>query len=356
MKRQILYLMLVILLLGSIIPGKAQDTFTLEGTVIQGTANGAALPESLPLQLRLFDEQGQIQQTLSADTDSSGKFVFEGVPIDQEAFYTVAAFWAGIEQYSVPMKYNEIAGAIEFPVYEITDSLEAVIAHRGNLRIDFAEVGQLGIQILLELNYANLGDKIVLAQPNTAEAHAFTIELPVGAVGISPEAAPGIAPQRYREIDSINDLPIPGIQDTQPLVPNWPNLMRVSFWVPYEAGAIIDMRFPFAVSDVAVFVREDTVILESDLLTLQEEKETSSGRVYEIYTQNRLLNPAEPFKFTLLGRPTETVKGSNPTQSDSGSSSPVIILIVILAAILMLTGAVVWMVRSRKPENLDALS
>ena len=118
---------------------------------------------------------------------------------------------------------------VEFPLYELTDSLENVAASRGNLRIEFTDVNEIGVQMLLELSYGNVGDRIVMQDPNTAEAHSFTIELPIGARGIAPEAPPNET-QRYQPITVDGNLDIPGIQDTQPLVPNWVNLMRVSFF------------------------------------------------------------------------------------------------------------------------------
>lgn len=337
---------LILLFLSLFSPlANAQDTFQLNGKLIQGTPDGQPLTSSLPLRLKLLSADGEVLQTLSAASDSDGNFTFEAVPIDTEAFYVVTTFWAGIEQSSLPVKYEELGETLEFPLYELTESLADVVANRGNLRIEFTEVNAVGVQMLLELNYANLGQRIVLSNPNSPDAASFTIELPVGAFGIAPEQAPGSV-QRFVPVEQV---PIPGVRDTQPLVPNWPNVMRVSFFVPYQDGAVIDMRFPFAVADMGVFVREDTVQLESSLLALSEEKQTSSGRTYAVYTQIEPLDAGEPFKFTLLGQPTITTR---PTAApNEPSSSSIVLIVLVLGALIVFGGLMAWFIRSRQVES-----
>ena len=56
--------------------------------------------------------------------------------------------------------------------------------------------------------------------------------------------------------------------------------------MPYSDGAVIDMRFPFAVTDLSVFVREDTVSLVSDTHALSGRQETTSGNIYHVYNQD----------------------------------------------------------------------
>ena len=157
-----------------------------------------------------------------------GRFVFGGVPRSEQNLYAVSTVWNDLEQSSLPQTLAEFAMPLDVPLYDITDSLANVVADRGNLRIDFDEANDLGVQMLLELHYANLGEAIVL-QSREPQA-AFTIELPVGAFAIAPEQAPGSI-QRYQSVDQIGDLAIPGIVDTQPIVPNWPNVLRASFFL-----------------------------------------------------------------------------------------------------------------------------
>jgi hypothetical protein len=276
---------------------------------------------------------------MSAGSAADGSFTFADVPrYTNGSLYVITTFWDGIEQNTIPATADQIIAPIEFILYETTDSLSDVIANRGNLRIEFEDVNAVGIEMLLELSYINLGDRIIFNE------NGFQmVELPVGAYGIAVEPSPGDI-QRYETVDS---FPIPGVLDTQPLIPGVPNVMRVSFLVPYEEGAVIDMRFPFAVTDLGVFVREETVTLESSLLALSDTQETSSGRIYDVYAPQKSLNPGEPFKFTLMGKPTITVRNPTTTRVESDSSFAPILIALVLGGFILLAGAVIWLLRTR---------
>jgi hypothetical protein len=326
---------------------QAQDTTNLTGKLIQGTAGGAPLAPDIPVRLEIFSSEGELRETYSAISDAEGNVVFESVPrYTDGSLYVLVATWAGIEQSSLPVTLTENSQSLELPLYETTTSLNDVVLYEGNLQVNFEQTNAVGVQMLLEITYTNLGDKIVLANPVTG---AFTAELPVGALAIAPEQVEGSA-LRFQPVDQIGDLAIPGIRDMQPLVPNWPNIMRVSFFVPYELGAIIDMRFPFSVNNIRIFVRQDTVYVDGgELFEFTDETETSSGRVYQIYEQTRPLKSGEPFKFSLVGQPTQTVQKSSERSSDDGSSSAMtIVLVVVFVALVIFVGLTVWLVQARK--------
>jgi hypothetical protein len=337
--RKIALIAAVLLLLVSV--ASAQESFDFEGTL---TFGDDPLQESLPLTLNIYDSGGVLLESFQSNSDEQGRFVFGNVPRSDENLYSVASVWNGVEQSSLPQTLAEFTAPLEFPLYDITDSLADVVADRGNLRIEFDEANSAGVQMLLEVHYANLGEGIVLQADEPQRS--FTIELPVGAFGIAPQEAPG-GIQRYQSVDRIGELAIPGIMDTQPLVPHWPNVLRASFFVPYEDGAVIDMRFPFAVGDMAIFVREDTVSLISNTHSLSDRQETSSGRVYHVYNQTQPLAPGEPFLFTLSGEPVQTVRPA--AGGDSGGSSTLIVLIV--GSVLVFGGLMAWLLMTRRSES-----
>ena len=334
--------MLVAALIFPMTRASAQENFDFEGRLVQGND---PLRESLPLTLNIFDSNGVVLESFQSNSDEEGRFVFGGVPRSDENLYAVSTTWNGIEQSSLPQTLAEFTPPLDVPLYDITDSLADVVADRGNLRIDFDEASNLGVQMLLELHYANLGEAIVLQAGDPQRA--FIIELPVGAFGIAPQEAPGNV-QRYESVDQIGDLAIPGIADSQPLVPNWPNVLRASFFVPYQDGAVIDMRFPFAVGNLTIFVREDTVTLESDSHSLSDRQETSSGNVYHVYDQTQPLAPNEPLVFTLSGTPIESVR---PAVDDSANSSGAILIVLVLGAALVFGGLMAWLLLARRSES-----
>ena len=57
----------------------AQETISIRGTVVNGTA-GAGLPPELPVLLLVSDEAGGLVFTGQASTDLEGEFQFEDVP------------------------------------------------------------------------------------------------------------------------------------------------------------------------------------------------------------------------------------------------------------------------------------
>lgn len=337
--------------------GESSGTLSLSGRLIQGTADGPPLPAQIPLRLSIFSPEGALVESFNGISQADYSYTFPDLPRYEGHFYAISATWAGLEQSTLPFKPDELeaqGGVLDFPLYEVTDSLGGVLGSRGNLRVEFSETDTLGLLILMEVVYSNIGDRIVLANPNTPLAESFTLELPVGAYGLSFEEAPGPR-QRYAEVAAVDGMPIPGIRDTQPLVPNWPHLMRASFFLPYEDGAVIDFRFPFPVTDFGVFVREDRVSLEGDLFQQTEQTETTSGKVYRLYIQTRPLEADEAFKFTLLGRPVETAAiEPNTTGGELGLGS--LFIGMGLMMLLVIGGLVLWLVSTRRARDRHTTS
>jgi len=316
----------------------AQETFALTGRVIQGTVDGSPLAEGYALQLLILGEDGGLIETRHSQSRPDGTFIFDGVPSNPAFFYAVTTQWAGIEQSSIPLKKEEIsaAGGVEFALFDVTDSLDNVVVSGGNLRVEFPPTGQLGVQILLELTYVNLGNRLIYSP-----AGALAIELPVGAFGTAMEETSS-GTGRFTVVDSL----IPAIVDMQPLVPDVPYILRASFFVPYADGAVLDIRFPVAMNDLSIFIRDDRVELQSNLHTPADTQSTSSGNVYRVYDQTTPLLPGEPFKFTLLGNitPPPTL-ASQPT-----SSSGTVLVALILGAVLVFSGLMAWFVLARRTE------
>lgn len=321
-----------------VLPAHAQDeTFTLAGQLTQGTPNGSPLRENLPLLLKILDENGQeigVKQTLA---QNDFRFQFENLPANPQHFYVVTATWAGLEQTTPPLTLALLPASLDFPLYETTADLGDVVAYRGNVRLEFEEVNRLGLQVLVELSYTNLGDRIVW---NEALRHSLVMELPVGAFGFAAEVPSANAAQRYQFIDEVANLAIPAVKDTLPLLPNFPNVMRISFFVPYDDGAVIDMRLPLALDDFRLFMRAEQVQLTSADLQLTEETETSSGRVYQVYEQIVPFERNQPIQFTLLGTSINS-QPPLPPVNERGSNAVIFVGIVVA---MIFSGVILWLI------------
>ncbi|NJL95974.1 MAG: hypothetical protein HC915_20710, partial [Anaerolineae bacterium] len=284
---------------------------------------------------------------------ADGRFRFVEVASYPEGhLYVLAATWAGIEQTSLPRLRQEITQPTEFPLYEITDDLGQVVANRGNLRVEFQQIGGVPVlQMLLELAYVNLGDHIVLDEPNTPQAHAFTLELPVGAFNIAPEQPPG-GVQRFQPVENLRNLEISGVQDTQPLAPGYGQRLAVSFFVPYRDGAVIDMRLPFALDDLGVFVQAAQGLeLEGDFLNFSETQTTSTGRRYDVYTQTTPLEPNAPLKFSLAGQPINQASAGAQALTSTESDTALVLVLGGGVALLVIMGLAIWFWLARRTER-----
>jgi hypothetical protein len=339
---------LLLLLLSS--HSSAQETTSIEGILIQGTEGGDPLPGNLAVKLDILDADNQVTDTFTTLSGADGTFRFDNVPLEADGSYVFSTPWAGIQQSSLPFKIADYQEAVPFLVYEVTNELGGVVAEQGNLRIERYEPSLGSLAMLLEVSYVNLGDRIVT---DTAEG-SFTVELPVGTLGIAVEQPPGEV-QRFVAVNSIDGLPIPGLRDTQPLIPGWPNILRVSFFVPYTAGAVVDMRFPFPLNDVSVFVTEGVTSLESDLLTPADQQETSSGQQYRVYNQTRPLDRGEPFVFTLSGTPaTPQPAPATSRQATNENGAGSLLLVLLIGTVLIFGGIIfgLWWARQRQGSSL----
>ena len=69
-----------LLILAPSVIAQEAETFTVEGMLIQGTENGDALPDSLPLNLEIFSPDGERIQGFGANSSDDYTFRFENIP------------------------------------------------------------------------------------------------------------------------------------------------------------------------------------------------------------------------------------------------------------------------------------
>jgi|GEM_PF-6678166 len=351
MKPYILITVISILLVG-ILPTNAQNTDTLDiqGTLIQGTVEGDPLPDALTVQLQVFDANGELSQTYQTISTAAQEFEFLAIPRDPDSIYAFSATWAGIEQTSLPYKVTDLENSeipIEFFLFDVTDNANDILGTIANLNISFNEVDELGARLVLELHYINLGDQIVY-NPN---GETLAVELPVAALGIALEDS--ASRDRFETVNRYNDAPIPAVLDTQPIVPRTNNALRVSFFVPYDNGAVIDMRFPVAFSGMELSVRQDGVVLQGEGLVIRDPIETSGGQVFDTYTLETPLNPETPLKFTMTGlaASSDRAAAQRLTLEQESETSASLLITIGLGALLVFGGVMAWLFSLRRSTD-----
>jgi hypothetical protein len=334
---------------------------TVLGKAVVGTADGSPLPADLPIELQMVSVNQGVLQILSTTAQADGSFVFQNVPrLGPEVFYALSAVYDGLKQYSPPLSAEAMdeVGSIEFRLYETTDRVDGLQVVKGTMQIDFTDVRRVGLSILLELQVFNEGDRIVYAWQNLQgqlRPVSFYLELPVGAYGIAPEVQPDAQSQRF----FIDTGTIPVVYDSLPIIPNWPtpHLIRLSFFLPYFDGAVIDQVFPVEVGNFAVWVPEDTIQVASDQFRRVEDVTTGEGKVYRVYEQDGRLAAAQNMIFTLEGIPTATIKEA--AGDDSGGGSSLSGVLAVLALVFVMGAAIggywFWSARRKALGLISAL-
>ena len=348
------------------------DTLTVRGRLVQGSANGEAISAGLPMQLYVLDVHGNLVGTYDTMSTENGTYVFESVARAAGNIYLVQVQYSDVAQGA---QISAIQGDEEditkdVTVYERTTDPSSIAVTWAQMLVNYAPIEQFGLEVWLRVDLANTGDRIVTTDEVAGTNDWFVsvnIELPVNSFGIQPMQAEGS--QRY-DVELVDGAPV--VKDTWPLRPGQVHTITVAYYLPYEAGAVIDQAFNYPVVDASVLLPNDTVTLGSDQFDLEGEwryrVDHGGVRVTEL-TAGESINPDKDFTlvkahdliaplaaderlvFELAGRPTRTVNLMSPAAQTSSSDSNT--LPIILAAggalIIALAAGLWWRQRGTVP-------
>ncbi len=263
--RRIIIGIVAVCLLSSllIVPAVAQGSGTIEGQVTNGTADGGSV-EGLEVTLTALSGD-EVKDTLTATTDATGRFRFEGLDTDATFTYHAAVSYQGVSYDSgEPVGFGDQTTLfIPLKVYETTTSDEDIAITRAHLIIDF----QSKLMMVTEVFFvANTGDRTYVG--STGEStHGGTVRfsLPAGAVGLQIQDEQ--ASQRYLPLEN-------GFVDRNPVLPGGePRQIIFSYHLPYDSSTFTfssELFYPISainvlVADVGVQVTSDQVALEGKM-------------------------------------------------------------------------------------------
>lgn len=317
-----------------------EETLTVRGRLVQGTAGGDPIPGDLPLDLYALDPHGaliDIYETTSAD---DGTFEFANVARGRGYIYLVQANYANVPQGAqIPaIQGNEQTLETDVILYERTTDRSSVAVRWAQMLINYAPINEFGLEVWLRLELANTGDEIVVTDEFAANNWPVSveIELPVGAFGIQPMQTEGS--QRY---EVIVEEGVPIVRDTWPLRPGQPHSITVAYYLPYTDGAVLEQGFGYPVLDATVLLPNDTVTLASAQLDVEGDwryrvmaggarvselapgEEIDPERDFSLVKAHDLLQPLradDHLIFELIGRPTRTLDVMT-TSSQPGDSA-----------------------------------
>lgn len=353
-------------------------TFTVQGLLVAGTAGGEAIPAGLPMDLFIFDPQARMEMALfEVDSLEGGTFEFVDIPYIPGMAYYVETDYQGMRQgarVDVPDPPGDAPVTAEVRLYEHTTDHEGVIVTWARMLIDYAPIDEFGVEVLLSVELANTGDRMVTTDyPLDDDTYASVVlELPVGAFGIQIVPAADMA--RY-EVKVVDNVPL--VLDRSPLRPGQVHTIALMYYLPYEVDATVVTAFGYPVIDSAILLPNDTVTFESAQYDMEGEwqgrvirDEIHGTRIVGI-EEGEVVNPDkdftlikvhyltaataadEPLTFTLIGRPTRTLDlMTQPDRRGVEDDTDWLPLLLGAAGLSVIALAVVLWWRQRRAEMM----
>ncbi|MBI4340055.1 MAG: hypothetical protein HY680_08910 [Chloroflexi bacterium] len=199
-----------------------QATLRLSGQVVNGTS-GAAIPQGLQVLLTVVRPEGGTQAP-SAAVDSSGGFVFEGIPSDA-SLYSLATTYLDI-RYGLDVGPADDLSAVKLLVYEASSSMEQISFARSSLLVSGVNAEDRRLSFLELMQVVNAGDRTFV--PDQSQGMVFLrFPLPPGAADLDVQA--DLPEGQAIQIDR-------GFAITSP-VPPGEHTIGYSYNAPYQGGA-----------------------------------------------------------------------------------------------------------------------
>jgi 5-hydroxyisourate hydrolase-like protein (transthyretin family) len=171
------FLCLVVLLFAS--PAWAAEEGVLRGQVVNKTPGGAGV-EGLTVTLNTYVNE-QKQTTLEATTDEQGRFEFSGLATGSSYKYQVTLSYQEADYFSPFIQFDQgdSVRALEFPVYNATESPQAIRISLNHIIVSLSEEGLLVTDYSV---FTNTGDKTYIGpELEAGKRETLRFSLPQGA-------------------------------------------------------------------------------------------------------------------------------------------------------------------------------
>jgi hypothetical protein len=252
---------ILVLLCGLAIPGAvlAQDSGVLEGTVENGTAGGPEIGTGVAVNLYVM-ENGLEMQSLVTETDSEGRYRFEGLDTNPGLEYWPEAVYLDVatisaEPYEFGEGQTEITAALT--VYETTtDDADIRI---GSVHIIAESFGQV-LRLSEIYFFGNVGDRAYVGNPGEdGQARTVFVPLPSGAMGVAFEE--DTTSERFAQEED-------GLWDTEPIPPGAEtSLIFFSYHLVVGDDVVpLERSFAYEVTSLNLLLAQPGLTLRSDQL------------------------------------------------------------------------------------------
>lgn len=294
-------------------------TVNITGQIVNGTPGGT-VPANSSVLLHAWDEERETVM-LGGTADSSGKFRFDNVPIQDGWVFAVMLNYQNMTFLSTPAEAKPDTKALTLPltIYESTTDSSSVSVAQIHTFLDFVP-GKLTVGEIYVLS--NSGDRAVVGGLKLANGKTATLQfaLPDGAQEVSFEDEdPGrfvITPNGFADTGSIN----PGKGSRR---------VTVTYTLPYTSGMTFTHKVNQPVESVNVLLRTDSgVMATGNEVSLLTTRTMQTGETFNVYTTNSR-SPGDSIAVTLTGKPNyyvppaTTNTTTNKTNSTTSSSTSV---------------------------------
>lgn len=316
-------------------------SLSVHGQLVNGTAGGEQ-PAALPVLLyRLEDTpEGIRDESFAATSDEDGTFTFADIPLDATSSYIISATYRDRLFTSEVYSASELLAAdgLTLTVYEPTEDPGVIRITSITTTVDV--IGD-GLQVLQEFIFENSSDRVYTNSMAVGE-NAFAsvvVGLPPGAAGLAfAGAANRFVTSQEQQV----------VVDTVPVWPGRAHTIQLSYFIPYDDGAVIDQPVYFSVDGSArVFVWPPGIGFRSDQLT-SAGQQTHLSDTYALYQGDLTLSPGDSLIYELSG----SAESSVTAQTTPVSSNSTLLLVGgLLLEVLLIVGVLYWYFRRRSRAN-----
>ena len=323
------------------------EAVTIQGHVSNGTTD-AGVPEGAILTLHMFDPPDFVETTLETALDADGGYQFDAVPYVDGRAYLLSLQYQGVFFSSTVYSLTDTANPVldtGIEIFEVSNDPATVSINSGVMRVTF---GDLGMEVIEVLSVDNASDRLFLTEEHVNENQriALRFPLPPGASGVGFE--PGMEGRRFVVSDDGGT-----VYDTQPVRPGSQDIF-MSFFIPYDDGAIIDQVFEYPFQGAFHLLVEDgPVRVESGPFEGDSQSVDMGGQAFQAYVAQIDHQAGEVLSFTVSGQPGDAAAA---TAASGGGLSPVVIALLVAGLILVGAGGFMFLLRQSPPIRPSAAS
>lgn len=234
----------------------------LTGQIINGTTGEPV--GNVPVTLHVFQGNSEID-TLTAETNSSGRYTFENLLTEHSILYLVEGTYQDVSYVSPDpgiFAPDSTETTLDLTVYEPTTNAEAIKITQLHYLLAFTPNAINAVQIFVMGNEGN--------QTFVGDGETLSFTIPEGATDVTFQNDP--TGTRFVQTGD-------GYADTAPIVPGEEgSSIVVSYNIPYDSDTLaIDLPLPADTADLNILMSAQGATLNSDQVEFVETRQVQGG-------------------------------------------------------------------------------